>query len=112
MLGGFGISPLSYHTADEHNILIGDTAPPMAKRSSYQQKVIKRYYKNRDAIMVQRLGELVSDLYLAEGKARQRVWKRVVAAMQKLEVPPPRIEKLVGSDNPTLVANLVKELME
>lgn len=84
----------------------------MAERSAHQQKIIKRYYKNRDAIMVQRLGELVSDLYLAEGKARERIWKRVATAMEKLEIPPPRIEKLVGSDNPTLVANLVKELME
>ncbi len=84
----------------------------MAKRSNYQQKVIKRYYKNRDAIMVQRLGELVTDLYLAEGKARQRIWKRVATAMEKLEVPPAQIEKLVDSDNPSLVANLVQELMQ
>ncbi len=84
----------------------------MAERSSYQQRVIKNYYRNKDAIMVQRLGEQVTDLYLAEGKARERLWKRVSTTLEKLEVKPERIEHLVGSDNPALVANLLKELMK
>jgi len=83
----------------------------MAKRSAYQERAIKNYYKNRDAIMLQRLGELVTDLYLAEGKSRARVWQRVSVALEKLEIPPRRIEHLVQSDNPELVANLLKELM-
>ena len=36
--------------------------------SSYQRKVINRYYDNIDTITLTRLQELVSDLYLAEGK--------------------------------------------
>ena len=84
----------------------------MAERSPYQQRVIKNYYRNKDAIMVQRLGEQVTDLYLAEGKARERLWKRVSTTLEKLEVSPKRIEHLVQSDNPALVANLLKELME
>ncbi len=83
----------------------------MAKRSSHQQRVIRDYYKNRDAIMLQRLGELVTDLYLAEGKSRARLWTRVAGALENLEVPSRRIEHIVNSDNPTLVANLIKELM-
>jgi hypothetical protein len=55
---------------------------------------------------------MVTDLYLAEGKAREGLWQRVVVAMEKLEVPKPRIEKLVAADNPSLVANLVKELLD
>ena len=42
----------------------------MAKRSSYQQRVIHNYYQNQGAILLQRLGDLVTDLYLAEGQAR------------------------------------------
>ena len=38
----------------------------MAERSKYQQKVIKNYYDNREAISLQRLSELVTELYLAE----------------------------------------------
>lgn len=84
----------------------------MPKRSSYQQRVIKNYYDNQDAIMVQRLGELVTDLYLSEGKARAKLWQRVVGALEKLKVPAKQIEKLVKSDNPALLANLVQQLQD
>ncbi len=83
----------------------------MAERSKYQDKIIKNYYQNRDAIALQRLGELVTELYLAEGKARERKWKSVAGAMEKLEIPQKRIEHLVAQDNPALVAKLVEELM-
>ena len=84
----------------------------MAKRSRYQQRVIKNYYDNQDAIMLQRLGELVTDLYLAEGKSRARLWQRAAAAMKKLKVSTARIEHIVRSDNPTLLASLVKQLLD
>ena len=83
----------------------------MVKRSPYQQRVIRDYYRNRDALAVQRLGEMVTDLYLAEGKSRQRLWRRVAAALEKLKVPPSQIEHLTESDNPALVANLLKQLL-
>jgi hypothetical protein len=76
----------------------------------YQQGIIKRYYSNQDTIQLQRLGELVTDLYLAEGKKREKVWKSVAAALQKLGVPQARIDHLVKSNDPKLVANLVTEL--
>ena len=40
------------------------------ERSQYQQSVISGYYKNLDSIMLQKLSELVSELYLAETKAK------------------------------------------
>ncbi len=42
----------------------------MADHTPYQRKIIERYYKNFDAIKCQRLAELATDLYLAEGKKR------------------------------------------
>ena len=84
----------------------------MAKRSSYQQAAIKNYYDNRDAIMIQRLGDMLSDLYLAEGKARKRIWDRAATALEKLGVKPERISAITQSDNPTLLANLYKQLLE
>ncbi len=83
----------------------------MAERSKYQQKIIKNYYQNREAIGLQRLGELVTELYLAEGKARERQWKNIVSALEKLKVSSARIEQLRKQDNPALVARLVEELM-
>ncbi len=76
----------------------------------HQQKIIKRYYDNQDTIQAQRLAELVGELYLAAGKKREGVWKRVVTAMQKLAIPQSRIDHLRAQDNPALVAEVVKEL--
>ena len=84
----------------------------MKERSPYQQKIIKNYYKNRSALSHQRLSELVTDLYLAEGKKRARIWKRIRTALENLEVKPERIEHLEKKDNPELVAKLVEELMD
>jgi len=76
----------------------------------YQQKIIKRYYNNQDVLKLQRLAELVSELYLSEGKKRQRVWSQIAAAMKVLGVPAARIEHLRQQDNPAQVAEVVKEL--
>ena len=82
----------------------------MADFTPFQQKIIKRYYNNQDAIQGQRLAEMVSELYLSSGKKREKVWTSVVAAMQKLGVPQARIDHLRAQDNPALVAQVVKEL--
>jgi hypothetical protein len=84
----------------------------MQKRSAYQERVIRNYYQNRDTIMLQRLGELVTDLFLAEGKAKAKLWKRVAEILEKLSVPKDQIQHLIRSDNPALVANLLKKLLE
>jgi hypothetical protein len=92
--------------------ILHSLAENMAKRSSYQQNVIRNYYKNLDSIMMQRLGDLVTDLFLAEGKARVRLWKRVVETLKKLEIPKTQIDHLVAADNPTMLADLMKQLLE
>ena len=84
----------------------------MAKRSDHQQRIIRNYYQNQDAIMLEKLAGLVSDLYLAEGKSRAKLWQRAEAAMKNLKVPETQIQHLVQSDNPTLLANLVQQWME
>ncbi|HEY4759977.1 MAG TPA: hypothetical protein VIH42_05295 [Thermoguttaceae bacterium] len=84
----------------------------MPKHSAHQDRIIRNFYQNQNAIMLQRLGDLVSDLYLAEGKAKNRLWKRVAAALKNLRVPAQQIEHIVKSDNPMLVANLLKKLLE
>jgi hypothetical protein len=76
----------------------------------YQKKVISRYYEHRPALMLQRLGELVAELYLAEGKKRDRLWKSAGEAMEKLSVPSSRIEHVLKQRDPAVLAVLVKEL--
>jgi hypothetical protein len=78
--------------------------------SPHQQKIIKRYYNNIDTIKTQRLAELVGELYLAEGKKKEKAWKDAGDAMLKLGVPQSRIDHLLRERKPALVAELVKEL--
>ena len=83
---------------------------PSQDYSAHQQKIIKRYYDNLATIALQRLAELVGELYLAEGKKKEKAWQNVLKAMEKLAVPKSRIEHLMAQKNPVLVAELVKEL--
>ena len=55
----------------------------MAERSRYQEKIIKNYYQNRESIAIQRIQELITDLYLAEGKKREKVWKSLEGYLDK-----------------------------
>jgi len=84
----------------------------MSKYSKHQQRIIKNYYENRDAIALQRVQELITELYLTEGKKREKHWKSLANHLEKLDVKPATIEHLVAQDNPELVANLVKTLMK
>lgn len=79
--------------------------------SKHQQKIIRNYYDNRDAISLQRLSELVTELYLATGKAREKQWKYIISTLEKLSLPQERIDHLRQQDNPALLAKLVEELM-
>jgi transcriptional regulator NrdR family protein len=83
----------------------------MENFSRYQQGIIKRYYSNQETIQLQKLGELVTELYLAEGKKREKMWKTVATSLEKLEVPKQRIDHIVSQDNPELLAKLIKELL-
>lgn len=79
--------------------------------TKHQQKIIKNYYDNRETIGLQRLGELVTDLYLAEGKARATKWKQAAGALEKLGVKQPEIKQLLKHDDPARLARKVEELM-
>jgi hypothetical protein len=78
--------------------------------TKFQQKAIKNFYDNREAISIQRLGELVTDLYLAEGKGRGAKWKQIAAALGRLGVPKAEIDHLVKKDDPALLAKKVSQL--
>lgn len=82
----------------------------MAERSRYQKKVIQRYYDNRDQIDLQRLSELVTELYLAEGKQRAGMWKTAEEAMRRLQVPDSRIDHVVATDDAAMLAEVVNDL--
>jgi hypothetical protein len=82
----------------------------MADFSPYQQKIIKRYYNNHSSIQFQRLSELVTELFLAEGKKQERLWKQVAEILTKMEFPATRVEHLLQKRDPALLAGVLKEL--
>ncbi len=82
----------------------------MADHTPYQRKIIDRYYKNLDAIMYQRLSELATELYLADGKKLDRLWAQVESSLRKLEFPEHRIAALMKHRDPALVVTVLKEL--
>lgn len=83
----------------------------MAEYTKFQQKVIKNYYDNFDAVQLQRLGEQVTEIYLAEGKAREKRWKDIAKLLEKMKIPQSRIDTIVSQDNPALLAKLLEELL-
>jgi hypothetical protein len=82
----------------------------MPERTRYQERIIKRYYDNRESISLQRVQELVTELYLSEGKAREKHWKSLASHLEKLGVAPETIDHLLREQKPELVASLVAKL--
>ncbi len=83
--------------------------PP--QRSRYQEKIIKNYYRNRDAIGLQKAQEAVTELYLSEGKKRETVWKRLAGHLEKMGLPADQIAHLREEDDPALVAEVLKKFV-
>jgi hypothetical protein len=84
----------------------------MAKNeySDYQKKLISDYYSNLDTIMLQKLGELVTELYLADTDAKKdRLWQRVQKAMVKMKIPPAIIEHIMQRRDPVILAKNLQD---
>ncbi len=83
----------------------------MPDYSKYQQKVIKRYYDNRDQIDEQKLSELVTNLYLTTTpKKLAKLWETAEGMMDRLGVPDSRIEHVMASKDPAVLAEVVNDL--
>ncbi len=83
----------------------------MENYSRHQQSIIKRYYNNRDDIAMQRAQELVTELYLAEGKKRAKVWDTLAKNLERIGVPQTQIDHLRKEDKPELVVKTLEGLM-
>ena len=78
--------------------------------SPHQQKVIKRYYDNREQIDSQRLSELVTNLFLSSGKKAEKLWVTAKELLERLKVPPARIEHIINSSDPAILAEVVSDI--
>ena len=78
--------------------------------SPYQKSVISGYYNNLDTIMLQKLSELVSELYMAETQAkRDRLWDRAHKAMVKLKVPPAILDHIMQKKDVQILAKNLQD---
>jgi hypothetical protein len=79
--------------------------------SRYQKNVIRRYYENRESLSVQRLGEIVSELYLtAPGKKADRLWAQAEKMLSTVEANEKWLAKTVEDRNVEQLAEMVKTL--
>ena len=84
--------------------------------SSYQRKVINRYYANFDTIVITRLSEISTDMILAadDDKKLYRLWKRAEQALHKAvpkgETPDPEIGRVLESRDIEQFGKLVSKL--
>ena len=76
--------------------------------SEHQQRIITKYYNQLDTIMLQKLQELVGELYLAGTDAkRNRLWQQVHKAMLNLKLPDQIVEHIMAKkDVEALARNL------
>ena len=87
-------------------VVMGDFTP-------HQKKIINRYYDNREPIMLARLQEIVTELYLAETQAKQdRLWKRAETAMKSLKVPASQISHLLTQKKPEVLALHLRQWLD
>lgn len=78
--------------------------------SHYQKGVIAGYYDNLDTIMLAKLGELVSELYVAESQTKQdKLWQRVHKAMIQLKIPPTIIDHIMQKRDAQILAQNLQD---
>ncbi|XZE20254.1 hypothetical protein SH449x_000118 [Pirellulaceae bacterium SH449] len=80
----------------------------MENFTRYQQNVIKNYYQNRENVSFQRVQELLTDLYLSEGKKKEKVWESIFSHLEKMGLPADQVEHLRKQKKPELIAQLIQ----
>lgn len=82
----------------------------MKDYTPHQSRIIKNYYKNRKGLALQKLQELVTDIYLAESdKKRDQLWNRIEKAMKNMKVPPKIAQHILDKRSPELLAEHLKD---
>lgn len=79
--------------------------------SAHQRKIINRYYEHLDTIAINRLGELVSELYLAaDAKKAERLWQRVETLLERVSANDAEVRKLLTDRSVERLAELLNRI--
>ena len=85
----------------------------MTDYSPHQKKIIERYYDRRDQIMVARLQEIVTDLFLAESDRKtDQLWLKADKAMAALKVPEAMRAQIMSKRDPENLARHVRRWLD
>ncbi|MHC4268751.1 MAG: hypothetical protein ACYSTS_09815 [Planctomycetota bacterium] len=77
----------------------------------YQKKVIKSFYDNKEIRLVQKLGELVSNLYLETNEKKiETGWKKIKKMLTDINVHPGEVEYLTKDKNLSMISKKLDEL--
>ncbi len=77
--------------------------------SRYQQSVIRNFYENRDSVALQRAQEILTDLYLAEGKKKEKLWDSLLTNLERIGIPKEQVEGIRAKKNLEQVAQLLQK---
>ncbi len=79
--------------------------------TKYQQKAIKNFYDNKDIRLVQKLGELVSNLYLETSEKKiETGWKKIKKMLADLKVHPGEVEFLTKDKSLSKISKKLDEV--
>ena len=79
--------------------------------TEYQKKVIRNFHDNKDLRLVQKLGELVSNLYIEiSEKKKETGWKKIKKMLTDLKVHPGEVEYLTKDKDLSLISKKLDEV--
>lgn len=82
------------------------------RMSDFQKRILRNYAEHHDTIQSNKLSELVSELWLAEGAAAEKLWGKAQIALMRMNVPGQKAASIVNKRDVEALAGLVKELDE
>ncbi len=78
--------------------------------TKHQKSIIDNYYKNLDVIMLQKLQELVTELYLVESDSKwEKLWQRVENSLRKLKIKDDLIAEIMREKDLRVLAGHINE---
>lgn len=82
----------------------------MPEHSPHQKKIIERYYDQRDVIMLNKLSEIVTELFLETSEKKvASLWGRARKAMINLKVPTSIIDHVCKNQSAEMLAHHVRD---
>lgn len=80
------------------------------ERTRHQEKIIRNYYRNLDAIRAQRLQDLVAEIFLAGSeKKRATLWARAGEILAGTGMPAADVAALLAARDVETLATIVNQ---